>query len=83
MTIFKYNNKIYETPNLEKKLKRMKISINEIEIIDKKEVKKEEQIEDNVELFYYINPITKYKICSIYDKIPDGYIKSSKEEYYA
>lgn len=31
---FKYNDKIITTPNLEKKLKRMKISIDDIEIID-------------------------------------------------
>ena len=31
---FKYNNKIITTPNLEKKLKRMKISIDDIEIIE-------------------------------------------------
>ena len=31
---FKYQNKIIITPNLEKKLKRMKISINDIEIIE-------------------------------------------------
>lgn len=33
-TTFKYNDKIITTPNLEKKLKRMKISIDDIEIID-------------------------------------------------
>ena len=33
-TTFKYNNKIITTPNLEKKLKRMKISIDDIEIIE-------------------------------------------------
>lgn len=32
---FKYNGKIISTPNLEKKLKRMKISIDDIEIVDK------------------------------------------------
>ena len=38
---FKYNGKIISTPNLEKKLKRMKISIDDIEIIQaKKEPKK-------------------------------------------
>ena len=44
---FKYNNKIITTPNLEKKLKRMKISIDDIEIIPivKKEPK-DEGIED-------------------------------------
>lgn len=30
---FKYNNKIYETPNLEKKLKRMNLTLDDIEII--------------------------------------------------
>ena len=34
---FKYNGKIISTPNLEKKLKRMKISINDIEILEKTE----------------------------------------------
>ena len=39
---FKYNGKIISTPNLEKKLKRMKISIDDIEIIDDIPKKKEE-----------------------------------------
>lgn len=34
MTTFKYQGKIITTPNLEKKLKRMKISLEDIEIID-------------------------------------------------
>lgn len=38
---FKYKGKILTTPNLEKKLKRMKISINDIEIIDTPIKKKE------------------------------------------
>ena len=38
---FKYKGKIITTPNLEKKLKRMKISINDIEIIDAPIKKKE------------------------------------------
>lgn len=41
-TTFKYQNKIITTPNLEKKLKRMKISIEDIEIIETPSVKKEE-----------------------------------------
>lgn len=45
---FKYNNKIYSTPNLEKKLKRMKISIDDIEIIDNP-VKKEKKVESGIE----------------------------------
>ena len=38
---FKYKGKIISTPNLEKKLKRMKISIDDIEIIDNPIKKKE------------------------------------------
>ena len=33
-TTFKYNGKIITTPNLEKKLKRMKLQLSDIEIID-------------------------------------------------
>ena len=40
-TTFKYKGKIITTPNLEKKLKRMKISIDDIEIIDNPIKKKE------------------------------------------
>ena len=45
---FKYNGKIISTPNLEKKLKRMKISINDIEIIETpvKEKSSNDGIED-------------------------------------
>lgn len=47
-TTFKYNGKIITTPNLEKKLKRMKISIDDIEIINTpiKKEKSESGIED-------------------------------------
>ena len=41
-TTFKYNGKIITTPNLEKKLKRMKLSIDDIEIIDNTIIKKKE-----------------------------------------
>lgn len=40
-TTFKYKGKVITTPNLEKKLKRMKISIDDIEIIDTPIKKKE------------------------------------------
>ena len=45
---FKYNGKIITTPNLEKKLKRLKLSIDDIEIIETpiKEKKSNEGIED-------------------------------------
>ena len=34
MTTFKYQDKIITTPNLEKKLKRMKLQLSDIEIIE-------------------------------------------------
>ena len=37
---FKYDGKIITTPNLEKKLKRMKLQLSDIEIIEKKKKKK-------------------------------------------
>ena len=46
---FKYKGTIITTPNLEKKLKRMKLSINDIEIIDnpiKKEKSPSNELED-------------------------------------
>lgn len=44
-TTFKYKGQIISTPNLEKKLKRMKITLDDIEIIEvpKKELKEELQ----------------------------------------
>lgn len=44
---FKYNNKIITTSNLEKKLKRMKISLKDIEIIENQVKKEEIEPEDN------------------------------------
>ena len=45
---FKYNNKIITTPNLEKKLKRMKLQLSDIEIIETpiKEKPSDDGIED-------------------------------------
>ena len=42
-TTFKYNGKIITTPNLDKKLKRMKLSLEDIEIIPNQE----KEINDN------------------------------------
>ena len=47
MITFKYKDTIISTPNLEKKLKRMKISIDDIEIIETPPIKKEEYDEED------------------------------------
>ena len=54
---FKYNDKIYTTPNLEKKLKRLKISKDVIEIIEnlekpKKLIKELRHLLDHYEGIY-------------------------------
>ena len=46
---FKYKEKIITTPNLEKKLKRMKISIDDIEIIQKETVVIEEEKDEVID----------------------------------
>jgi len=61
-TTFKYKGKLYTTPNLEKKLKRMKISIDDIEIVDNPIIKKEEEIEEELNLRQVI-------VCSNQDEI--------------
>ena len=45
---FKYQGKIITTPNLEKKLKRMKISIDDIEIIEELQVQKKQEDENEL-----------------------------------
>lgn len=78
MVKFKYNNKVYETPNLEKKLRRLKITIDDIEILeDNIPIIEEDDIEE-VKLYHFINKDNGYRHCSIYDKCPEGYIKCDK-----
>ena len=65
-TTFKYKGTIITTPNLEKKLKRMKLSINDIEIIDnpiKKEKSPSNKLED------YMKDVIKVIVRSNIDDI--------------
>ena len=64
--LFKYNGKIISTPNLEKKLKRMKISLDDIEIIDNP-IKKEKS--PNNELEDYMKDVIKVTVRSNIDDI--------------
>ena len=65
---FKYNGRIYNPVNTEKKLKKMGITLENIEII-KEEVINEPPSMSDVKLFYYYNPNTGYSITSIYDNV--------------
>lgn len=83
MTTFKYKDKIISTPNLEKKLKRMKLTLDDIEIIQdpiKKEKPVEEEFTFDIPHYYYIDKTTGYKYLSIYDNLP--YEQITREEYY-
>lgn len=66
---FKYKNKIISTTNLEKKLKRLKIDINDIEIITPE--KSQEIIEENTSYnyYYFYNKNTGETITSIYNNL--------------
>ena len=68
---FKYKDKIITTPNLEKKLKRMKISLEDIEIINSLEKKKEEsskwEFEGIKEWRYYKHLDSDIRHCCLID----------------
>lgn len=66
MTKFIYNGRIYNPVNLEKKLKKMGISINDIEIIPKEE----EPIEmSDIKLYHFKNEVTGEIITSMYNNL--------------
>lgn len=79
---FKYNGRIYNPVNTEKKLKKMGITMNDIEIIKEDSIKEPFPISD-VKLYYYYNPNTGYSITSIYDNENEnekGYERIDKEQ---
>jgi SOS response regulatory protein OraA/RecX len=82
-TIFKYNNQLYQCNSLEKKLKRMKITQDDIEVImDCEDAEKwfntlvntqeKESEEDNIYKYYFVNDKGE-SITSIYNEVPEGY----------
>lgn len=64
---FKYNGRIYNPVNVEKKLKKMGITINDIEIIPE-EIKKIEEVDDTV-TYLFIDKNNGKKIISIYNNL--------------
>ena len=78
MYYFKYNNKVYEVPNLEKKLKRMKLTLADIELIDKP-VKVDNGNEDNgITKHHFVLP-NGYTVTSIYDNLDNLGITNYKQ----
>lgn len=74
---FIYNGRIYNPVNVEKKLKKMGISMDDIEII--KETPLIEEPSSDVKLFYHYNPNTGCSITSIYDNV-NGYERIDKRQ---
>ena len=74
---FKYNNKVYNPTNLEKKLKKLGITIDDIELIE--ELKNtNENTYSNSTLYYFKKD--DYVRCSIYPE-ENGWEKITREEY--
>ena len=76
---FKYQDKIYKTINLDKKLKKMKLSLEDIELIDKPIKSSKEDDEDNgITKHHFILP-NGYTVTSIYDKLDNLGITDYKQ----
>lgn len=79
--MFKYNGKIWNPKNPEKKLKQLGITWEDVEIIkEQKKQIQETEYEDPNRLYYFINPKTGWSIASIHPYVNDnGYEQCSKE----
>ena len=66
---FMYNGRIYNPVNVEKKLNKMGITMDDIEIIPE-EIKKIEEVDDTV-TYLFIDRVNGKRIVSIYDNLDD------------
>ena len=85
--IFKYNGKIWNPKNPEKKLKQLGITWDDVEIINNEEVKEEVIEYQNPKLYVFKNKDTEYIIESIYDNLDhlkdvDGYEYAAARDHY-
>lgn len=77
---FKYNGKLYNPKNPEKKLKQLGITWDDVEIIESTIKKEDIEYEDPSRLYYFINPQTGYNITSINPVCNDeGYEQTTLE----
>lgn len=67
MDYFKYNNKTYQSYNLKKTLKKMGITINDIELFTP-EIKNEPVEKSDITLHHFRLP-NGYTVTSIYDNL--------------
>ena len=64
---FIFNNKIYNPVNLEKKLKKLGITLKDIQIIE--DNKRIDEIDVSIKKYYFKNTITGETITSIYPSL--------------
>lgn len=82
-TTFKYQGQIITTPNLEKKLKKMKITLADIEIILESTKVIEKEDANWRTLYYFKNRKTGETITSIYNNLDNlkEYVNVDDYEY--
>ena len=64
---FIFNNKIYNPVNLEKKLKKLGITLKDIQIIEDNKII--DEIDTSIQKYYFKNTITGETIVSIYSSL--------------
>ena len=64
---FIFNNKIYNPVNLEKKLKKLGITLEDIQIIEDNKII--DEIDTSIQKYYFKNTITGETITSIYPSL--------------
>ena len=64
---FIFNNKIYNPVNLEKKLKKLGITLKDIQIIEDNKII--DEIDTSIRKYYFKNTITGETIISIYPSL--------------
>lgn len=64
---FIYNNRIYNPVNLDKKLKKLGITIKDIQILEESKVI--EEIDNSIQKYYFKNSNTRETIVSIYPSL--------------
>ena len=64
---FIFNNKIYNPVNLEKKLKKLGITLKDIQIIEDNKII--DEIDTSIQKYYFKNTLTGETITSIYPSL--------------
>ena len=78
MTKFKYNNRIYNPSNLDKKLKKLGITRSDIEIIEDTIIKDNDNEDNGITKHHFILP-NGYTVTSIYDNLDNLGITDYKQ----